>query len=343
MPFLLLLLVFICLTFLTFSPRLASFFSRWKRPTRDERFSQNHSASSVSVSFFSPRAPHDPTSDNIRLFARERHALLFTPHDTLSTVARSDFSPRLHVRLLRRDVLPGKISASKSKGGDDNDFVVGKYVEDKIQRVIEHCMQMAVSTNHRVKEVTVLLHFYEKTMTMTTKKTSKNNSASNSHNSSPRGGAGTSSSSWKNGISGGGAATTSSLTNRMRNEDNAQAKKFGRKWETWQISLEMWDEDSLLVNSRGESMEKQRERAANDLAETLSGTMTHILALCEEKKEHVPAVTTERMPSFPFEIELVEIDGLNSRGGSGSQGGVFSSSFGMLKKLLKDSTPTQLI
>lgn len=90
-------------------------------------------------------------------------------------------------------------------------------------------------------------------------------------------------------------------------------------------------------------MEKQRERAANDLAETLSGTVTHILALCEEKKEHVPAVTTERMPSFPFEIELVEIDGLNSRGGSGSQGGVFSSSFGMLKKLLKDSTPTQLI
>jgi len=237
-----------------------------------------------------------------------------------------------------------KSASSKSKGGDDNDFVVGKYVEDKIQRVIEHCMQMAVSTNHRVKEVTVLLHFYEKTMTTTTKKTSKNNSASNSHNSSPRGGAGTSSSSWKNGISGGGgAATTSSLTNRMRNEDNAQAKKFGRKWETWQISLEMWDEDSLLVNSRGESMEKQRERAANDLAETLSGTMTHILALCEEKKEHVPAVTTERMPSFPFEIELVEIDGLNSRGGSGSQGGVFSSSFGMLKKLLKDSTPTQLI
>ena len=37
-------------------------------------------------------------------------------------------------------------SASKSKGGDDNDFVVGKYVDDKIQRVIEHCMQMAVST-----------------------------------------------------------------------------------------------------------------------------------------------------------------------------------------------------
>ena len=101
---------FSCLTFLTFSPRLASFFSRWKRPTRDERFSQNHTASSVSVSFFSPRAPHDPTSDNIRLFARERHALLFTPHDTLSTVARSDFSPRLHVRLLRRDVLPGEIS-----------------------------------------------------------------------------------------------------------------------------------------------------------------------------------------------------------------------------------------
>ena len=81
-------------------------------------------------------------------------------------------------------------------------------------------------------------------------------------------------------------------------------------------------------------MEKQRERAANDLAETLSGTVTHILALCEEKKEHVPAVTMERMPSFPFEIELVEIDGLNSRDGSGSQGGVFSSSFGMLKKLL---------
>ena len=102
----------------------------------------------------------------------------------------------------------------------------------------------------------------------------------------------------------------------------------------------MWDEDASLVSSRGESLQKQRERAANDLAETLSGTITHILALCEEKKEHVPPVLTERMPSFPFEIELVEINGTSR---SESQGGVFSNSFGMLKKLLKDSTPTQLI
>ena len=56
----------------------------------------------------------------------------------------------------------------------------------------------------------------------------------------------------------------------------------------------------------------------------------------------MPAVATYRMPSFPFEIELVEIDGLTSRGGSGSQDGVFSSSLGMLKKLLKDSTTTQM-
>ena len=216
---------------------------------------------------------------------------------------------------------------------DDDDVVknVRKYLDEKIQRVIEHCAQTALGTHHhhtgnnRVREVTVLLHFYEKTLT---KKTSTNNS---NNNNSPR-----NATSWKNSISEG---AMSSLTNRIRNED-VQTKKLGRKWETWQISLEMWDEDALLVSSRGESLEKQRERAANDLAETLSGTITHILALCEEKKEHVPPVLTERMPSFPFEIELVEIKGTS---GSGSQGGVFSNSFGMLKKLLKDSTPTQLI
>jgi len=221
---------------------------------------------------------------------------------------------------------------AKTATTDDDDTVknVRKYLDEKIQRVIEHCAQTALGThhhtgNHRVREVTVLLHFYEKTLT---KKTSTNNS---NNNNSPR-----NATSWKNSISEG---AMSSLTNRIRNED-LQMKKLGRKWETWQISLEMWDEDALLVSSRGESLEKQRERAANDLAETLSGTITHILALCEEKKEHVPPVLTERMPSFPFEIELVEIKGTS---GSGSQGGVFSNSFGMLKKLLKDSTPTQLI
>lgn len=236
---------------------------------------------------------------------------------------------------------------NNNEDDDDEDTVsVRKYVDEKIQRVIEHCAQMAVlhhGNTQRIKEVTVLLHFYEKATGK--KNLSSGGSANNSHANSPRTTTtgnvvgGTSSSSWKNSLSGG-----SSLTRLARGED-AQTKKFGRKWETWQISLEMWDEEALLVDGRGESLEKQRERAANDLAETLSGTMTHILALCEEKKEHVPAVMTERMPSFPFEIELVEIDGgsSNSRGGSGSQGGVFSSSFGMLKKLLKDSTPTQLI
>ena len=236
---------------------------------------------------------------------------------------------------------------NNNEDDDDEDTVsVRKYVDEKIQRVIEHCAQMAVlhhGNTQRIKEVTVLLHFYEKALTTGKKNLSSGGSANNSPRTTTTTTAnvvgGTFSSSWKNSLSGG-----SSLTRLARGED-AQAKKFGRKWETWQISLEMWDEEALLVDGRGESLEKQRERAANDLAETLSGTMTHILALCEEKKEHVPAVMTERMPSFPFEIELVEIDGgsSNSRGGSGSQGGVFSSSFGMLKKLLKDSTPTQLI
>ena len=252
------------------------------------------------------------------------------------------------------DVTYCRARKEKDNGDDDNNddekedtVSVRKYVDEKIQRVIEHCAQMAVLhgniQHQRIKEVTVLLHFYEKATGK--KNLSSGGSANNSHANSPRRTTttnvvgGTSSSSWKNSLSGG-----TSLTRLARVED-AQAKKFGRKWETWQISLEMWDEEALLVDARGESLEKQRERAANDLAETLSGTMTHILALCEEKKEHVPAVMTERMPSFPFEIELVEIDGgsSNSRGGSGSQGGVFSSSFGMLTKLLKDSTPTQLI
>ena len=254
------------------------------------------------------------------------------------------------------DVTYCRARKEKDIGDDDNNdendedtVSVRKYVDEKIQRVIEHCAQMAVlhgnTQQQRIKEVTVLLHFYEKALTTGKKNLSSGGSANNSHANSHRTTTttnvvgGTFSSSWKNSLSGG-----SSLTRLARGED-AQAKKFGRKWETWQISLEMWDEEALLVDGRGESLEKQRERAANDLAETLSGTMTHILALCEEKKEHVPAVMTERMPSFPFEIELVEIDGgsSNSRGGSGSQGGVFSSSFGMLKKLLKDSTPTQLI
>ena len=84
------------------------------------------------------------------------------------------------------------------------------------------------------------------------------------------------------------------------------------------------------------SYEREREMQANDLAEILTGTITHVLALCEEKKSHVPAVLSERTPSFPFEIELPDVNDVTAQG-------VFSSSFGMLKKLLKDSTPTQLI
>ena len=54
---------------------------------------------------------------------------------------------------------------------DDDDVVknVRKYLDEKIQRVIEHCAQTALGTLHhtgnRVREVTVLLHFYEKTLT----------------------------------------------------------------------------------------------------------------------------------------------------------------------------------
>jgi len=149
---------------------------------------------------------------------------------------------------------------NNNEDDDDEDTVsVRKYVDEKIQRVIEHCAQMAVlhgnTQQQRIKEVTVLLHFYEKATGK--KNLSSGGSANNSHANSPRTTTtgnvvgGTSSSSWKNSLSGG-----SSLTRLARGED-AQTKKFGRKWETWQISLEMWDEEALLVDGRGESLEKQ--------------------------------------------------------------------------------------
>ena len=204
--------------------------------------------------------------------------LCFTLDRSLLPVVGTDSGRRRHVRLLRRDVLP-------SENSDDDDDrrrrcrqkrakISGREDSESDRTLRADCFGYASShgksSSQRSDRLVALLR------KDTDEEDEYQQQQQQQQQSSKR-------DILENSISEG---AMSSLTNQIRNED-VQTKKLGRKWETWQISLEMWDEDALLVSSRGESLEKQRERAANDLAETLSGTITHILALCEEKKEHV--------------------------------------------------------
>jgi len=223
-----------------------------------------------------------------------------------------------------------------------DDRAIDDIVERKIQQVVEFCLQRKsrngangqIATSAGTNEVVIYLHFYEKMQRR------KGNEGETAQSTNSRRYSVGSFGSQKNGsqTSQGSIGSNSnsrswSLSNRAKNDERKE--KFGRRWESWQIQLEVVD-DLGFEEPKQRSYEREREMQANDLAEILTGTITHVLALCEEKKSHVPAVLSERTPSFPFEIELPDVNDVTAQG-------VFSSSFGMLKKLLKDSTPTQLI
>ena len=85
----------------------------------------------------------------------------------------------------------------------------------------------------------------------------------------------------------------------MKKEDE------GRRFESWHFQLELCDDEDVRTK-------KYKEE---DIERSLNETLIKALILIENNKAHVPAaLTSERSPSFPFEIELEDEDEEGKKG-----------------------------
>jgi hypothetical protein len=103
-------------------------------------------------------------------------------------------------------------------------------------------------------------------------------------------------------------------------------------WEQWRIPVEVTLESGDAGEGDGDgdaAAATRREARSMALQDELRGAVTHVLALVDQRKAHVPPVTRAGAVSFPFEITLP---------GDGASG-----TLGTLKQMMLASSPPAML